>query len=536
MKNHYFQAAENNRLSAILTVINFVFGVYLLSIDLVSAFLLLGLTIGIVVVYGIIHSRKFLYVAGYEIEIEVFEKFLHLIPAHIRVKDLDNRTIMRNHSPYNIHSTELTILKESQLQSVDAKIVTAQDDKGAIHHILTFKSEITDKNNQTGAYFCIDLMLNEILKYANDMQLKNEHGADNSANQSESNGILQQAFRHISDGVAVFKVDSDKNTECIIANPAFSALIAPHTTQDGLLELFDISDRERVETILNYLGDESIYFEALMSNESDKFPAEIHANSVKMGSEYLVNLSVRDVSSRKEHDKKRVRNRILRLKTNEHLQKIHILYLALSKINEQMDEVERTINDAIGRHNELEGELQAILQLNSRIITRINEIINFYSPTGLKSLVNIQELIRTMQTTIFTPLMLNHTTISVTQKGRIREIYCDEDALKVVLLAILGNAVENINIARGSNFYGKIQIVIDDLSSGALLLSIEDNGGGASNEMLGRCFDAFYSSHNNKTGIGLSAAKILIEDTLYGEIMAMNANDGFRVEITLPVK
>lgn len=134
----------------------------------------------------------------------------------------------------------------------------------------------------------------------------------------------------------------------------------------------------------------------------------------------------------------------------------------------------------------------ALSPCKKKALIAINEIINFYAQTDISEMVNIINLIESMKNVIFTKYILNNSTISIIQKGTINEIYCDKNALKIVLISLIKNSLENINYVKGSNFYGKIIIEIAEISDSYLLLSIEDNGGGIDDGNLERCFDAFF--------------------------------------------
>ena len=289
-----------------------------------------------------------------------------------------------------------------------------------------------------------------------------------------------------------------------------------------------------MEIILNSLNNEKILFESLMMNENGTFPVEVCANVIAHNGTNLINLNIRDTSLRKINEQKRDRARILKIAQNETLQKIHALYLVLDKINALSNATKSAIDGIIAEHNELQSDLGKIAHLQDNATNAINEIIDFYSQTDIKTMVDIVALIETMRSVIFTKYILNNTTISIIQKDGANEIYCDKNALKIVLISLIKNSLENINYAKGSNFYGRIVVEIAKLNENSMLLSIEDNGGGIDEAKLERCFDAFYTTHNGKVGLGLSACKVIVEDLLAGEISAMNTEDGFRVEITLP--
>lgn len=552
---------------ALFLALNAVFSVYLaISVDLLSGILLIVFSICALIVHNGANRYDFINVSGVEVDKYVFEKIIALIPFKVKFMDLDENVLISNHSA--ISSDSGVILDRFKLQ--DSEILSAKiDDK--IYHFFVYKGAIYDDKKAVVAHLQVELVMDNILRYLN---------KDNIKDFSDNEKLLM-AFENLNDALMIYEMgdeskkakamnpndldisselgesvessdlgdfgdSSDSYNDAIrpsdsgkffITSPSFDAMLdfVDLAVQNNyILDLFHPSERARVETILNSLKNESVLFESLMINDKGTFPVEINANIISADSKNLINLNIRDTSFRKAQERKRDRARILKMSHNEILQKIHILYLALDKINHLLESTQGAIEGIIAEHNEMQDELNGIIALQEKALSAINEIINFYAQTDMKTMVDIINLIESMKNLIFTKYILNNSTISIIQKGTINEIYCDKNALKIVLISLVKNSLENINYAKGSNFYGKIIVEIAELNDSHLLLSIEDNGGGTDEGNLERCFDAFYSTHSDKVGLGLSACKIIVEDLLNGEIMAMNTENGFRVEITLP--
>jgi len=111
-------------------------------------------------------------------------------------------------------------------------------------------------------------------------------------------------------------------------------------------------------------------------------------------------------------------------------------------------------------------------------------------------------------------------------------IYSNE--LTQVMLNILKNAEDNfiekdirdakinINTSKSSTYYK---------------ITISDNGGGISPNLLSKIFDPYYSTKQGKngTGLGLYMSKIIIEEHNDGELSARNIQDGIEFTIKLPI-
>ena len=538
---------------ALFFVLNTIFSLYLLIVvDLISGILLFVFSICALVVFSRARNHTFINVSGFRVVKDNFEKIIALVPFKIKFMDTDENVLISNKSP--ISSDSGVILDKFTLNN--SKILRVKIDN-KIHHFALNQSPIYDKNKNIIAYLQIEFVIDDILEYLNKDNIK----------ETSDNKKTFVAFNNLNDALLLYEigkngkigaVDSSNLSDLsdssdfdnlnaysdishngmgkfFITSPSFEAMLDfVSLPQQYILDLFHPSERARVETILNSLSSEKILFESLMMNDNGTFPVEINANLISADSHNLINLNIRDTSLRKANERKRDRARILKIAQNETLQKIHILYLVLDKIDNLLNATQSAMEGIIAEHNELQSELGEIMQLQENALNAVNEIINFYAQNDIKTMVDIVALIDEMRNIIFTKYILNNTTISILQKGSVSEIYCDKSALKSVLLAIIKNCLEHINYAKGSNFYGKIIVEIAELNDSNMLLSIEDNGGGIDEEHLERCFDAFYTTHSGKVGLGLSACKIITEDLLGGEMMAMNTENGFRVEISLP--
>lgn len=102
--------------------------------------------------------------------------------------------------------------------------------------------------------------------------------------------------------------------------------------------------------------------------------------------------------------------------------------------------------------------------------------------------------------------------------------------LTQVLMNILQNAADA--------FEGKqvaapqVNVLVTRQQSRALIV-VRDNAGGIAAEMLGRIFDAYATSKENGTGIGLYMARMIVERSFNGSISAANVEGGAEFRISL---
>lgn len=102
------------------------------------------------------------------------------------------------------------------------------------------------------------------------------------------------------------------------------------------------------------------------------------------------------------------------------------------------------------------------------------------------------------------------------------------------VLNIIYNSLEAVQERklREPGFRGEVAIGIK--CHGKILIEIEDNGGGFSEEALAKAFEPYYSGKKDGgTGLGLFTVKMVIEEHMKGKVSLMNTDKGANVAIEL---
>ncbi len=395
---------------------------------------------------------------------------------------------------------------------------------------LSQKKEIKDNNGNLLGIATIEIDVTNIMQYQEYML--NKQQVSTNIKQTDTSDLACNN----SDGILVFAYN---NTEkkilgYIDSNNSMRKML--HLTSESMinidiLDLFHISEKERVSAIIcNMISNKPILFESLMINSEEYFPVEISAHCCKIYNQNAIYFSVRDVRFRKEQEMKRDKNRILSTRHSKlNLYLLHILFTKTAIYANIIKEHTKNIENI---YTESKLEISEINTQVESITNTIRDLIVFYTPTNIKTYVNIKLLLEHIQKIIFPKEILNNTTITIIQKYEIVDVYCDEDALKYCLVAIICNAIESISINKGTNFYGKIDIALQKVESN-ILISIEDNAGGIDEHIIDRVFDVFYSNKSYSAGLGLPIVKILVEDALFGSISISNANYGAKIDILI---
>ena len=106
-----------------------------------------------------------------------------------------------------------------------------------------------------------------------------------------------------------------------------------------------------------------------------------------------------------------------------------------------------------------------------------------------------------------------------------------ETELEQVLLNIINNSIDAFKERNTEN--REINIKVLSKQSYTILI-IEDNAGGVKEESLEKIFDPYYTTKSTGTGTGLYMVKLVIKNSLQGDLKINNSEKGLRYIIALP--
>jgi C4-dicarboxylate-specific signal transduction histidine kinase len=163
----------------------------------------------------------------------------------------------------------------------------------------------------------------------------------------------------------------------------------------------------------------------------------------------------------------------------------------------------------------------------------INDFQTYFKPDKSPEKISTHELIERMRHIIQTRLV--HAKVQMDLKEEDEELietYANE--VVQVLINIINNAVDVlierekperhiwIKVYRGKEY---------------VTISLEDNGGGISDDIIDHVFDPYFSTKSkNGTGLGLYMAKMIIEKHVGGVLSVANTENGAQFIIVLPKK
>lgn len=180
---------------------------------------------------------------------------------------------------------------------------------------------------------------------------------------------------------------------------------------------------------------------------------------------------------------------------------------------------------------ELDHEVGRIMEIILHMSQTIDDFRNFFRMDKEKVRFIANQSVAKAVEFISPSLTSNGIRITVTEQPEVSVTgYGNEYAQ--VLLNLLSNA-KDILVERGVAS-PRIDIRIAS-SNGRSVVTVTDNGGGISPEVMPKIFDPYFTTKEQTqgTGIGLYMSKIIIEQNMGGSLIAQNVEGGaqFRIEV-----
>ncbi len=124
---------------------------------------------------------------------------------------------------------------------------------------------------------------------------------------------------------------------------------------------------------------------------------------------------------------------------------------------------------------------------------------------------------------------LNVQLISNVEENKV-EVECDERKMRGVLLYVMKNALEAMEQG------GILDLRLDNRGHDYVMISVIDNGYGIKQENIARVTEAFYTTKQDKIGLGLTVANRIVAEHCGELYIASEKSRGTRIDIILPKK
>ncbi|GFO59988.1 hypothetical protein GMST_23130 [Geomonas silvestris] len=180
----------------------------------------------------------------------------------------------------------------------------------------------------------------------------------------------------------------------------------------------------------------------------------------------------------------------------------------------------------------LKGNVQKFMKVLAHLSKTIDDFRNFFRPDKEKTTFPVQQVLENTLGLIQESFRQLDIHIEVQASGQ-ATVYGHPNEFSQVILNILFNARDAF-LARRENGPREIAIRICE-EAGKAVLTIADNAGGISEEIIDKIFDPYFTTRGPEqgTGIGLYMSKIIIEKNIPGRLSVRNTGEGaeFRIEV-----
>ncbi|HJV33752.1 hybrid sensor histidine kinase/response regulator [Geomonas sp.] len=172
-----------------------------------------------------------------------------------------------------------------------------------------------------------------------------------------------------------------------------------------------------------------------------------------------------------------------------------------------------------------------IMQLVRHMSQTIDDFRNFFTPDRQKSQFDLGQVVERTLALISGSLGNKGIRVEVNVRQP-QKIDGFPNEFSQVLLNIFNNAMDAFSGRRCDDPLIQVEVFGEE---GKSVLTIADNAGGISEEILGRIFEPYFTTkeQGKGTGIGLFMAKNIVEKSMRGSLSARNTGGGaeFRIEV-----
>ncbi|MBL4729806.1 MAG: ABC transporter substrate-binding protein [Sulfurimonas sp.] len=196
----------------------------------------------------------------------------------------------------------------------------------------------------------------------------------------------------------------------------------------------------------------------------------------------------------------------------------------LSGVNSCVLVIDDTLDEAGIKNEILEEKMQEIESLTKYMSNTIDDFKNFFDPKKEKSNIIIEDIIGKTLEVLKGKIEKHQIKVTVDLRG-VHECFTHSNELQQVFLAIINNAIDILasNTVPSPNIKIEIKRVKENI-----FITICDNAGGISEELVEKIFEPYYTTKYKAqgTGLGLYISKVIIEDSLGGELNVKNSFTG----------
>lgn len=206
----------------------------------------------------------------------------------------------------------------------------------------------------------------------------------------------------------------------------------------------------------------------------------------------------------------------------------------LSQINSTLMLLDAYLNEKNCMDEKIEKGISQIEDVTSYLSHTIDDFQNFFNPNKQRTLFKISDAIQRALNIVQGHINLKNIEI-VNNLSSELEIYGQREELQQVLLVLINNAIDAFDM----NNIVNSKIIFDMISkNNEVIIIVEDNALGIDEKIIERIFDPYFTTKykSKGTGVGLYLAKMILQNSLNGDLSVENGKEGAKFKIKLGVK
>ncbi|MBJ3791727.1 GHKL domain-containing protein, partial [Bacillus sp. OA1] len=198
------------------------------------------------------------------------------------------------------------------------------------------------------------------------------------------------------------------------------------------------------------------------------------------------------------------------------------------KIRRPLANLKKLVNKQADKHPEDKIYSDIMKQEVDRIHIIATELSGFEKSKSLESEThNIQEIISYVIRVMEKPALKQGVHIQGIYSKDLPSITCDEKRLKQVFFNLIKNAIEAMSVGGTIT----IKVTVED----AIIIQVKDEGCGIPKDKIPKLNEAFYTTKETGTGLGLVVTEKIIKDHNGKMSFESEVGVGTTVEVMLPL-
>lgn len=163
----------------------------------------------------------------------------------------------------------------------------------------------------------------------------------------------------------------------------------------------------------------------------------------------------------------------------------------------------------------------------------IEDFRSFYSPSAKKEFFDLGKLLQTAVNFFSGQLSSANIRCQIGPELWGIQVYGNANQFRQVILNLVNNSIEAFPNRSGDKY---IRFDLERSDHRETVLTVRDNAGGITEEVLPRIFEPYFSTKGPASGcgIGLFISKLIIEKSFGGIIQADNRGEGLKISLKLP--